>query len=106
VSQALTGAAGALRQVGAALRGTAADLSTVDPGLAAFGGGAEGALGELARSMYTHWSSALHARAGEATRHADRLDQLADLVVEAAQRYDQAEDSARWTGSSTLGGVG
>ena len=90
VSEALS----ALRSTADLLSTTGRELSAVDPGPAAFGAGGPGRLGELGRDFYLHWQRTLDARGREATAHAARLQDLADLAGRAAGGFREAEQNA------------
>jgi hypothetical protein len=94
MSQTVSGALSALRSTAELLGTTGGELSAADPGPAAFGAGGPGRLGELGRELYLHWQRTLDARGREATAHASRLQELADLAGRAAGGFREAEENA------------
>lgn len=94
MGQTLSGAAGALRELGAALSGAAAGTHLVDPGVTAFGGRGPGQLGQLGDALHARFHAALEARAREAAAHGVRTTDLADVLARAAAGYADVDHSA------------
>src|SRR4051794_39455448 len=83
-----------LAAAGAELAATAAALPGSDPGPAAFGADATGALGELGRELRGGYLAALDARVREAAAHAARLSAAADAIARARSGYAEADADA------------
>lgn len=94
MSQTLSGAAGALRDLGATLTGAASRAHLADPGPPAFGGDGPGRLGDLGQALHGRWQAALDARAREAAAHGARVTDLADVLAGAAAGYADIDHSA------------
>ncbi|GAA1827411.1 hypothetical protein GCM10009682_53390 [Luedemannella flava] len=94
MSETLSGAAGALRELGATLTGAATRTPLVDPGGAAFGDHGPGRLGDLGRALHVRWRDALDARAREAAAHGARATELGDTLARVAAGYTDVDDGA------------
>ena len=70
-------------------------IGALDPGARAFGVTGAGRLGDLGHDLYLLTQRALDARAREASAHATRLHDLADLVGRASGGYADIDESAR-----------
>jgi hypothetical protein len=86
--------AGRVASLGADVSSSAARLSRVGPGPAAFGGDGSGRLGDLGRALHARWSAGLAAREREAIATGARLTDLAGALRIAAAGYRTAEDAA------------
>jgi hypothetical protein len=97
---ALTGTAAALHEAADRIDEAARRLATADPGAPAFGGSGAGRLGELGRALHLRWLRAQDARVSEASAHAQRVRQLAELVARASAGLAEADRSARDQGET------
>jgi hypothetical protein len=91
MTQPVTAAAEALRQVGAALGETAARLAAMNPGQGAFGADSPGGPGELGRALHAQLVRALESRGREAAAHGARLTDAGDAALAAMARYDEVD---------------
>ncbi|MDG6100695.1 hypothetical protein Daura_02870 [Dactylosporangium aurantiacum] len=87
--------AGRLDAAGDELAGASTTMALADPGSRAFGGDAPGAPGELGRALHRTLTTALTARAREASAHGIRLSETAEALRRAAQDYRTVDDDAR-----------
>src|SRR5262245_22369130 len=94
MKETLSGAVAAIRGVADLLGGAGQRLPAVDPGAGDFGAGGPGRLGDMGRDLYLQWQRALDARAREAHAHAGRVNDLADLVNQAAAGLTGANEAA------------
>lgn len=94
MSETLTGAVTALRELGTVLNGGASDIPHADPGAPVFGGRGPGQLGDLGAALHSRWQTALQARAREAAAHGARVSDLAETLNHAGAGYADVDHAA------------
>src|SRR5215218_9685981 len=87
--------AGRLDAAGDELAGASTTTVLADPGSRALGGDAPGGPGALGRALHRTLTTALTARAREASAHGIRLAETAEAVRLVAQGYRAADHDAR-----------
>ena len=87
--------AGRLDAAGDELAGARTTMALAAPGSRALGGDAPGGPGELGRALHRTLTTALTARAREASAHGVRFAETAEAVRLAAQGYRSADHDAR-----------
>jgi hypothetical protein len=94
MGETLTGAVGALRDLGSVLSGAASETPHADPGAPVFGGQGPGQLGDLGAALHSRWQTALQARAREAAAHGARVTDLAETLDRAGAGYTDVDHAA------------
>ena len=95
MSETLSGAVVSLRRTADALGEASGRIATLDPGARAFGATGAGRLGDLGNDLYRLAQRALDARSREASAHAARVHEVADLLARASGGYGDIDESAR-----------